>query len=226
MSTYLITGANRGIGLEFARQLAARGGGHTLIGTARHPDKSPELAGLVQRVMALDVADSDSIAAMTRSLGDQPVDVLINNAGVTGASKHLADLKLADLQRVFAANAFGPLLVAGALLKNLRSGRRKTVFNITSELGSIKNNNGSSTYEYRASKTALNQLVVCMAHELRPEGFCCVTVHPGWVQTDMGGKNATLTPQESVRSMLGVMDGLKAGDSGRFLNYDGRELPW
>lgn len=225
MSTYLITGANRGIGLEFARQLAAKGG-HTLVGTARDPDKAPELARLVHQVIRLDVSDPESIAAMARSLGDQPVDVLINNAGVTGVSKRVADLKLADLQRVFTINSFGPLLVTGAVLENLRRGERKTVFNITSQLGSIKNNTGGSTYEYRGSKAALNQLTVCLANELRGESFCCVAVHPGWVQTDMGGKNATLTPEESVRSMLKVMDGLRAGDSGRFLNYDGGELAW
>lgn len=226
MSTYLITGANRGIGLEFARQLAARAGGHTIIGAARRPEQAPELARLVHRLVPLDVADPASIAAMARAIGDQPVDVLINNAGVTGASKRLAGLNLPDLQRIFAANAFGPLLVAGALIENLRRSQRKTVFNITSELGSIRNNTGSSTYEYRASKTALNQLTVCMAHEFRPEGFCCVAVHPGWVQTDMGGKNATLTPQESVRAMLALMDRLTPGDSGKFLNHDGSELPW
>lgn len=226
MPTYFITGANRGIGLEFARQLSVRGGDSTVFATARDPDKATELARLVHEVLPLDVTSDESVAALPDLLKNRPIDVLINNAGVSGAAKSITQLNTPDLQRIFAVNAFSPLLVTRTLLPNLLAAGRRTVVNITSQLGSIKNNSGGSTYEYRSSKTALNQLTVCLANELRTEGFCCVAVHPGWVQTDMGGKNATLTPEQSVRSMLTVFDRLSAADSGQFLNYDGSELPW
>jgi NAD(P)-dependent dehydrogenase (short-subunit alcohol dehydrogenase family) len=226
MTTYLITGANRGIGLEFARQLSKRGAETTILATAREPDKATDLARLVHEVLPLDVADEPSLAKLPALLKDRPIDVLINNAGVTGKAKSIADLQLADLQRVFAVDAFGAMLVSKAVLPNLRKGAAKKVFNITSQLGSIKNNTGGSTYEYRASKAALNQLTVCMANELRADGFTCVVVHPGWVQTDMGGKNATLKPEESVAAMLKLLDALKPDDTGKFLNYDGSTLPW
>lgn len=225
MTTYLITGANRGIGLEFARQLARRDG-VTLIGTARDPAKAGELSRLVHEVVPLDVADERSIADLGQRLNGRPIDVLINNAGISGEAKRLADVTMAELVRVFTVNAFAPVLVSRALMDNLRAGKRRVVFNITSQLGSIANNDGGSTYSYRASKTALNQLAVCMANELRPEGFTCVAVHPGWVQTDMGGKNATLTPEQSVTGMLRLLDGLTPAQSGKFFNYDGGALPW
>jgi NAD(P)-dependent dehydrogenase (short-subunit alcohol dehydrogenase family) len=225
MTTYFITGANRGLGLEFARQLSKRPE-TTIIATAREPEKAGELARLVHDVVPLDVASESSIAGLRERVKDRPIDVLINNAGVSGKAKTVAELGLEELQRVFGINAFGPMLVTRALLANLRAGKRKTVFNITSQLGSIANNTGGSTYSYRASKTALNQLTVSMANELRPEGFCCVVVHPGWVQTDMGGPNAPLTVEQSVTAMLKVLDGLTGGESGKFLNYDGKGMAW
>jgi NAD(P)-dependent dehydrogenase (short-subunit alcohol dehydrogenase family) len=225
MTTYLITGANRGLGLEFARQLSKRPD-TTIIATARQPEKATDLARLVHQVLPLDVTDADSLRALAVTLKDRPIDVLINNAGVSSEVKSVAKLDLAELQRVFAINAFGPMLVTGAVLENLRAGRRKTVFNITSQLGSIASNTGGSSYAYRASKTALNQLTVSLSHELKAEGFTCVAVHPGWVQTDMGGKNAPLTTEVSIAAMLRVIDDLKPEDTGKFLNYDGAPLPW
>lgn len=226
MTTYLITGANRGLGLEFARQLSTRGKDTVILATARDPDKSPELARLVHDVIPLDVADPASLDDMARRLGDRPVDVLINNAGVSSDSSSIDKVTLAELQRVFTVNSFGPILAAKALLKNLRAGQRKTIFNITSQLGSIANNSGGSSYAYRASKTALNQLAVCLSNELRGEGFTCVMVHPGWVKTDMGGPNATLTTEESIKGMLTLLDRLKPDHTGTFFNYDGKTLPW
>jgi len=224
-TTYLITGANRGIGLEFARQLSTRKD-VVIIGTSRDLEKATDMSRLVHQAVALDVADPKSLDALSAAVGDRPIDVLINNAGVSAKASKLEALTLEELQQVFAVNAFGALLVAKALLKNLRAGQRKTVFNITSQLGSIANNKGGSSYPYRASKSALNQLTVCMANEFRSEGFTCVVAHPGWVRTDMGGPNATLAPEESVRGLLGVIDGLKPEDTGKFYNYDGGTLPW
>jgi NAD(P)-dependent dehydrogenase (short-subunit alcohol dehydrogenase family) len=152
--------------------------------------------------------------------------VLINNAGVSSTAKSISELTMEELQRVFAINASAPMLVAAALLPNLRLGARKVVMNISSQLASIANNKGGSTYPYRASKTALNQLTVCMANELRADGFCCVCVHPGWVKTDMGGPNAPLLPPESAGYLIRLLDGLTPAKSGSFLNYDGATMPW
>jgi NAD(P)-dependent dehydrogenase (short-subunit alcohol dehydrogenase family) len=224
MATYLITGANRGLGLEFARQLAQKN--HTILGTAREPAKALDLARVAHQVIPLDVADAVSIAALRDHVKDRPIDVLVNNAGVSSDSKSIETLDPAELDRVFRINAFGPLLVAKALLPNLKAAERKLIFNITSQLGSIANNKGGSSYGYRGSKAALNMLARSLANELRPAGFTCIVAHPGWVQTDMGGPNATLTPEESVKSLLALADKLKPDDTGKFFNYDGRELLW
>jgi NAD(P)-dependent dehydrogenase (short-subunit alcohol dehydrogenase family) len=227
MATYLITGANRGIGLEFVRQLIARG--DAVIGTARDLAALSAEARAVPGVrwVALEVADPasiDSLPSRLDALGS--IDVLINNAGVSSTAKTLAELTGIELHRVFAVNTFAPLLVTKALMPLLTAGGRKLIVNITSQLGSITNNTGGSTYAYRASKTGLNQLNASLANELRPAGFTCLAMHPGWVQTDMGGKQATLTPETSVRHLLGVIDKAEPAMSGRFFNYDGTPLPW
>lgn len=174
----------------------------------------------------LDVTDQASIDSLAKALAGVPIDVLINNAGVSSTSKNLASTDAAELARCFAVNSTGPVMVTKALLPNLRTGGRKLVVNISSQLASIANNSGGSTYAYRASKTALNQLTVCMANELRAEGFTFVAMHPGWVKTDMGGPNAPLTPQQAVDFMHATIEKLTSAQSGKFLNYDGAVLPW
>lgn len=228
MTTYLVTGANRGIGLEFVKQLSARPGA-VVIGTARRVSGlGPEAASVKGvRWVELDVSEWASIESLPERLADVgSIDVLINNAGVSSQARALADVTGPELERVFRVNTFAPLMVTKALLPKLNAGRRKLVMNVTSQLGSIANNTGGSSYAYRASKTGLNQLTVSLANELRPMGVTCVMVHPGWVQTDMGGKEATLTPEVSVRGLLGVLDRAELSMSGRFLNYDGTGLPW
>lgn len=220
--TYVVTGASRGIGLEFCRQLMKRG--ERVIGVVRTP--SPALAELGVRTELADVTDAAQVEALGVRLAGEAVEVLINNAGVSSKASRLADLSIEELGRVFGVNATSPLVVTRALMPSLRAGKSRRVINISSQLGSITNNAGGSSYPYRASKAALNMLTVSLANELRPEGFTCVVMHPGWVQTDMGGPNATLTPTQAVGSMLGVMDRLGPDDSGRFLNYDGKALPW
>ena len=222
----IVTGASRGIGLEMCRVLATRG--DRVIATARAT--TPALAEIASahgvEVMELEVTDAGSINALAKRLSGRPIDALINNAGVSSTAKSISELTMEELQRVFAINASAPMLVAAALLPNLRLGARKVVMNISSQLASIANNKGGSTYPYRASKTALNQLTVCMANELRADGFCCVCVHPGWVKTDMGGPNAPLLPPESAGYLIRLLDGLTSAKSGSFLNYDGATMPW
>lgn len=224
MATWLITGANRGIGLEMVRQLAARG--ERVLATARDPGAASELRSLAAHVYPLDVANPLSAADLGGALAGSEIDILVNNAGVSSTSKSIAELDAKEMAGVFAVNAIGPIITTKALLGPLRAGGRKLIVSITSQLGSIANNTGGSTYAYRASKAALNQMNRSLANELASEGFTCVAVHPGWVKTDMGGSAAPLTPEQSVRSMLGVFARLTSRDSGAFLNYDGQPLPW
>lgn len=223
-ATYLITGATRGIGLELARQLSARGG--TVFATARDPSRAGDLASLPVKVLTLDVSDERSIQALPGQLGGRAVDVLINNAGVSADDKSIHDVSGDELADVFRVNSFAPVLVAKALLENLRAGKRRTVVNITSQLGSLTNYTAGWSYAYCASKAALNMFTRAMGAELKPDGFTCVALHPGWVQTDMGGGRAPLQPEVSVGSMLGVIDSLGAQASGSYLNYDGEQIDW
>ena len=230
MTTYLITGANRGIGLELVRQLKARGD-HVLATT--RTGKDDQLAALGAMVLGLEASSEESIAALGAAVeaalaegGATPIDVLINNAGVSSDDERLSSLSFEELTRVFTVNAFAPLLIARACLPALRAGRRRVVCNVSSVLASIAQNSGGSSYPYRGSKAALNQLTVCMANELRPEHFCCVCVHPGWVKTDMGGPKAPMLPEDSARHLIALTDRLTPNDSGRYFNYDGAALPW
>lgn len=226
-TTYLITGASRGIGLRFVRVLAARG--DSAIAAARSPEHAADLRSIrgQVRIVPLDVSDPESIADLPRHIGDAPIDVLINNAGIASReSKTLRALNAAELAGVLMVNAIAPMLVAQSLAPALRRGGRKTIVQITSQLGSIANNAGGSSYGYRASKTALNQFNRSLANELRPEGFTCVAIHPGWVKTDMGGAGADLTVEQAVDHMLRVIDALTPDRTGAFLNYDGSPLPW
>jgi NAD(P)-dependent dehydrogenase (short-subunit alcohol dehydrogenase family) len=222
--TVLITGAGRGLGLSLARRLIDRG--HRVIGTVRSAAKASELRECGAEIEELEVAEEKSISALGERLKARTIDVLVNNAGVGSAAKRLSELSLDELQRCFAINSAGPLLTTRALAPSLRAGRRRVVMNITSQLGSISLNSGGSSYAYRSSKAALNQLTRSLAAELGPEGFTCLVVHPGWVRTDMGGAGAPLSPEESATALVSLIDGAKPAWNGKFLNYDGKELPW
>ena len=220
----LVTGANRGLGLEFVKQL--QGMGYEVIGTARNPDKAIDLKATGARVEQLDVADQASVASLATRLMGVSVDILINNAGMLNrADSTLDTLDFEAMDRSFQVNSLGPLRVTQALLPNLKAGQRKTIVSITSRLGSIELSTGG-LYSYRTSKTALNQINKIISTELAPQGFTCVVMHPGWVRTDMGGANATLAKAESISSMLKVIEHLTIESTGKFFNYDGEELPW
>jgi NAD(P)-dependent dehydrogenase (short-subunit alcohol dehydrogenase family) len=223
--TVLITGANRGLGLEFARQYAADG--WKVIGTARSPEKATELSALGVRVMQLDVADAGSVAALAAALDGAPVDLLINNAGIMDRdSSSIENVDFDSVERVLAVNTIGPMRVTKALLGNLRSGSGKQIVHITSGLGSIENNTSGGFLGYRESKAALNMFNRTLAVELGDEGFVCVVMSPGWVQTDMGGAGASLTPEQSITGMKTVIGGLTADDNGSYQSWDGDVLPW
>ncbi len=222
--TALVTGANRGLGLELAKQL--REAGYAVIGTARSPAEASDLLATGARVVPLDVTDAKSVAALAKGLEGLAIDILINNAGVMSGIESVGALSFAEVEKVLATNTVGPMRVTQALLPNLRSGKRKLIVSISSRLGSIAGNSNAKFYGYRESKAALNMFMRSIAMELKPEGFICVAMSPGWVRTDMGGSQAPLSPEESVKGMLSVMESLKAEDTGAYRSYDGATLPW
>jgi len=222
--TILITGANRGIGLEYAKQFAEKG--YRVIGTARDPADAAELSKVAARVEQLDVTDAASVAALAKRLDGVPIDILVNNAGVLDRSDVTIEKVDFDmLRQTFEVNAYGPLRVTQALMPNLRSGKRKLIVNMSSQLGSIENSKGQM-YAYRGSKAALNQFNKTLSAELQPEGFVCVVLHPGWVRTDMGGPSATYAPEESVQGLVGVIEKLGPADNGHFYDFQGKPIPW
>ncbi len=222
--TCIVTGANRGIGLELARQLAERG--DTVIATARAPESAADLAELGVRVEALDVENPKTIAAFVRKLKGAAVDLLVHNAAVGVAGPAVEHVTAEELESHFRVNAVGPLLLTQALLPNLRASERPLVVAISSGLGSIAENSSGGWVAYRASKTALHQLMRTLSAELGNEKLSFVLISPGWVRTRMGGQAAPLSPEESVRAVLKIVDRLGPKDSGRFFNQRGREIPW
>ncbi|HEX7600324.1 MAG TPA: SDR family oxidoreductase [Polyangiaceae bacterium] len=227
---WVITGANRGLGLGFARQLAARGE-HVEAG-AREPAKSPELAGLAKasggrvRVHACDVTDDVSVRAFAKSIGQVPVDVVLNNAGVMGEMQAFDALDLADVAHTFDVNALGPIRVTRALLPQLMLGKTRRVAHVTSGMGSIGDNGSGGAYGYRMSKAALNMMNKSLSVDYADRGFTCVVLNPGWVQTDMGGRGAPTPVEESVAKMLARLDALTPAENGSFVDYKGGTHPW
>jgi NAD(P)-dependent dehydrogenase (short-subunit alcohol dehydrogenase family) len=226
MPTVFITGANRGIGLEFARQYA--GAGWRVIATCRDPELGRALKALEGDVRryALDVTDDGQIAALARTLAGEPIDILINNAGVGGPHDTFGDSDTTAWLKVLRVNSIGPLHMAERFVANLERSQRKLVVNITSKMGSIGENAGGGSYAYRTSKAALNMITRTMANDLRSRGIIVIAVSPGWVKTDMGGVNALITAGESVGEMRAKIDTLTLADSGHFFSYDGRCVPW
>ena len=222
--TVLVTGANRGLGLEFARQY--KEAGWQVIGTARNPDAAEELTALGARVMQLDVASQESIDNLAAALGDEPIDLLINNAGIFPRVGKIEEIDFEDYQRTLVVNTIGPVRVTRALLPNLRQGKLKIIAGLSSNLGSIAENERGNFYGYRESKAALNMFTKTLAAELGPEGFTCVVLTPGWVQTDMGGPSAPLQPADSIAGMKAVLDKVTPADNGTFWSYNGSQMPW
>lgn len=223
--TVLITGANRGIGLEFARQYAAAG--WSVIACCRQPEAANELhqLGAAVELQRLDVTDDDEIRGLAARLAGRAIDVLINNAGVFPQREALGETATESWLGVLHSNCIGPVHVLEALLPNLHAGQHRKTIAITSGLGSIGGGLGGGNYAYRTSKAALNMAMANAAAELRGRLIVAV-ISPGWVQTDMGGNQAPLPVQESVHGIRRVIDGLKPADSGSLFNYDGNLLPW
>ena len=229
--TVLVTGANRGLGLEFVRQYADDG--WRVFAASRAPKAARELKELESRhagriaVLALDVTDGESVKAAAGHLRGEPIDLLLNNAGVGGPpGQKVGSLDYAAWARVLDANVLGPARVIEAFVENVAKGRDKRIVTVTSRMGSIEDNSSGGSYAYRSSKAGVNAAMKSFSIDLAPRGITCVVVHPGWVRTDMGGAGGKLTPAESVKSLRSLIESLKKKDSGKFFNYDGQPLPW
>ncbi len=231
MKTVVITGCSRGIGLEFVRQLLARG--DRVFAGARRPEACPDLMQLAQAhgdrltVLPLDVTSLAHRMNLASTVGDRPVDLLINNAGVYGpVPDRLGDTDENAWLETFRVNVIAPRQVVEALLPQLRRAASPCIALLSSKMGSMGDNGSGGAYIYRSSKAALNAVGVSLARDLRSEGILTLILHPGWVLTDMGGPNAEITVTESVSSMLKTLDGASSGDNGRFIDVDGSTIPW
>jgi len=178
-------------------------------------------------VFEMDVSKPSSLASFASQLGDRPIDVFINNAGVYGPKKSsFGGLKADEWLGVLNINSVAPILLTEYLVNNLREGEQKKIIYITSKMGSVGDNQGGGSHIYRSSKAALNAAAKSVAVDLLGEGFVVGIVHPGWVRTDMGGPNGLIDTETSVKGMLDVIDNLVPENSGEFVAYDGKSIPW
>ncbi|QFY41195.1 SDR family oxidoreductase [Candidatus Methylospira mobilis] len=232
MNTILITGANRGLGLEFCRQYAESG--WNVLACCRNHDAADALNTLAARhsgkvqVHAMDVGDFQQIDELASQLADQPIDVLLANAGIYGDKPHtgFGSLDYAQWTQTLLINAQAPVKLAEAFFPNLLRGKLRLIVPITSLMGSMSDNRGGGSLMYRSSKAALNAAMKTLSIDLKPQGVGVLILHPGWVKTDMGGDQAPTYVTESVDGMIRVIRDFTFADTGRFLNFKGVELPW
>lgn len=226
MPTALITGANRGLGLEFARQYAADG--WAVIATCRNPDAADELNALSGvEIRRLDITDFAAVRDLADELAGRAIDVLVNNAGIYGPKGYaLKDLDFAIWERVMRTNAMAPLRVAQCFAPHVAASEQKVIATLSSKMGSMADNSSGGSYIYRSSKAALNAVMKSLAHDLGGLGVVSLLLHPGWVRTDMGGPAGLIDAPESVAGMRAVIASAGLGASGRFFAFDGVEIPW
>jgi len=223
MPTVLVTGANRGIGLEFVRQFAADG--WQVLAGCRRPDRADDLKAIEGDVTIhpIDVGRPAHIEDWAQRLKRRPIDILVNNAGL-GGDEDAADPDVwAQVNQV---NVIGTFQMAKQFLPNVKAGERKLIVNLTSRMGSIGDNSSGGSYTYRASKAALNAAMHSLAIDLKDDGITILLFHPGWVMTAMGGEGAQIDTETSVAGMRKKIASVTIEDSGRFFNYDGKEIPW
>ena len=236
MTRYLITGSNRGLGLEMVRHLSQREN-VTIFATCRKPVEADVLNTIAEEhpnkvmVVQLDVTNQDSIDASVEVVKEHTdgLDVLINNAAINPPRRYQSfeTLDAEGFTFMLQVNTVAPLMIVKAYADLLKAGMNTKIVNISSQLGSLTTvSSGNFGYGYTTSKAGLNMVTRCLAGDLGPEGIICVMLHPGWVQTDMGGANANLTPDESITGVLNVIDGLTPQDNGMFYRWDGSVHPW
>jgi NAD(P)-dependent dehydrogenase (short-subunit alcohol dehydrogenase family) len=229
MSSIMITSANRGLGLEFARQYAVDG--WRIFAACRNPDAADDLHELTRTgaatVFPMDVTDLSSIRHAAAGLDGEPIDVLLNSAGIVGKpGQRAGHIDYQSWEQVLNVNTMGPLRVTEAFVEHVARSERKLIVTITSGLGSLTDNTSGGSIPYRSSKAAVNMAMRSAAIDLAPRGIACVLVNPGWVKTDMGGPGAPLTPSESVAALKSLIATFELAHSGKFFHYDGREYAW
>jgi NAD(P)-dependent dehydrogenase (short-subunit alcohol dehydrogenase family) len=229
MQTVLITGANRGIGLELTRHYAAAG--DHVLACCREPAKAAALQALAGKnvsVLGVHVADGVSVAALAKQVADRPIDVLINNAGMAGpafAKQSLEDMDYDGWAETFAVNTMAPFRMLQAFRGNLRAGKNPRAVTITSQMGAIAWG-FPVMYAYCSTKGAVNKVMKMASAAMQKEGISVLLVHPGFVKTDMGGPNAEITPEASAAGIAAVIDKASIADTGRFFKWNGEEHPW
>ncbi|GEO81583.1 SDR family oxidoreductase [Pararhodospirillum oryzae] len=227
MSTVLITGANRGLGLEFARQYKASG--WEVIAACRDPVGADALGALGVEELALDVGEPAAIGAFGARLAGRALDLFICNAGVYGGKEGqqvLGQVDVAAWEHTFRINAIAPLKLTEALLPSLKAAKGARAVYVSSLMASMAENTSGGEYIYRSSKAALNAVIKSLSIDLAPLGITVAALHPGWVRTDMGGPNGMIDAPESITGLRRVIEALTPADSGRFLAYNGQEIPW
>jgi len=231
MATVLITGANRGLGLEFCRQYAEQG--WHVIACARNPDDAFDLNNLANhhpnvQLEALDVSKFKQIDALSEKLADPAIDVLINNAGIytDNTSNGFGNLDYQAWTESLLTNTEAPVKMAEAFLPQIKKSDKKLIVNISSLMGSIADNDSGGSIFYRSSKAALNAAMKSLSIELKDQSVGVLIFHPGWVKTDMGGPNALINVEQSITGMRGLIEGFSLKQSGSFIKYDGTPMPW
>ncbi|MEM7207340.1 MAG: SDR family oxidoreductase [Pseudomonadota bacterium] len=228
--TVLITGANRGIGLELARQYSKDD--WNVIACCRNPESAHELQALAEHdqkinIYELNVTNYDQVKSLADQLLNTPIDVLLSNAGLYGSrGNYFGSVDPENWREVLEVNTIAPLMLAQAFVEHVAASEKKTIAIVSSKVGSIKDNRSGGGYVYRSSKTAVNQVVKSLSIDLAERGVCVLSLHPGWVQTDMGGPNAEITTEMSVTGLKKVLDSTDLNQSGKFIEFDGNPIPW
>lgn len=223
MPTALITGANRGIGLELVRKFLAEG--HDVIATARNPDSATELNATGARVYPLEVTDADSVAALKSTLGDEPIDYLINNAGIC-TFDGFKDIDYDVFAEMLAVNTIAPVRIMDVLLDNVAASEVKIAAGLSSMVASIENTTNDFAFVYRVSKAGLNMALRSAAPALAERGVTVLALHPGWAHTDMGGADAPVRPADSAEGLYNVLTSAGPSKELRFIDYEGQTHPW
>ncbi len=232
MASILITGSNRGLGLEWARQYGVAG--WRVYASCRHPEQAEALQQYAAThhnltVHRLDVTRGEEITALSRELAGEPIDILLNNAGVyfeKYQDEELRNIDYGHWEETFRVNSLGPMRVSAAFTEHIAQSERRLVVAITSHMGSIAEIGSPGSYAYRSSKAALNAAMKGLSLALQPRGIGVLLLHPGWVQTRMGGPGATLTTHTSVTRMRKLVESFRLDDTGRFYRFDGSVIPW
>ena len=228
--TILITGANRGIGLELTGQFAEDG--WQVLACCRNPADAGELQALSGKhpaieIHALDVTDYEQMASLANQLADRAIDVLLSNAGIYGAKGiGFGGVDAEEWRQVLEVNTIAPLMLVQAFVEQVAASQQKLVAVISSKVGSIADNSSGGSYVYRSSKTAVNQVVKCLSIDLAERGISAISLHPGWVQTEMGGPNAEINTNESVSGLKNILQSAGAAQNGQFIEFNGDHIPW